>query len=86
MSDRFGLAYRGRQMSPLAKSLRRLRCKGCGASVLWVERPNGWHVKLDARPVTGGRWMVDEHGFAHELNDRHVHQGTHTKHICEVKP
>ena len=69
------------------KAHRPAKCRVCGRTVRWVEKANGWHVKLDWAPSPTGRWRINEAGIASELPPMYEGAyGMYDRHVCEVQP
>lgn len=66
------------------KAHRQVRCRECGKSVRWVEKPTGYHVKLDWHPSSTGRWRINDKGIAQEMPPNFAGgHGMYDRHVCE---
>jgi len=53
------------------------KCRGCGASIIWVKTEKGKSMPVDAKPVKGYQKAAGHFDFNYHLVDVHIpHWGT----------
>lgn len=86
VTDAQWLSAINRPGGPWRKWSRFKRCKFCGASVIWVEKADGQHVKLDSQPFPHGEWARNTGGIAFRPPVKLAHHGRWRAHDCANKP